>query len=247
MFRTHIFSFVGALALTIGLVSCDDSASTAPTDSTNESVLKFHSESSDFLASVQEFEAIDVSSDDTPINFVVGPNDPAGDDHGRGRGHGGRDSVKDGRDSTKKNDDSVRHEPRNPGERRYAHIIGYYQRILSQLNLTDEQVPLVRACVTAFKECFDVATASYRQSRADLVAANRAALADLKQQVTDGTLTPEEARQQLKALREQFRTDMKALDDAYTAAVRECRQTLEDCIKSHLTQEQLDKWTEIVG
>lgn len=246
MVRTHILSFVGALALTLGLVSCSDSASTAPTDSANESALKFQSESRDLLASIQEIEAIEITTDDTPINIVSGPHDPASGGHGRV--HDGRDSVKkDGRDSAKKPHDSTRHQPPSPDERRFAHIIKYYQRILSQLDLSDEQVPLVRACITAFKECFDAATARYRQARADLMADARAAVAELKQQVTDGTLTPEEARAQLKALREQLRADMKALDQAYTAAVRECRQAMEECIKSHLTPEQLEQWKRLVG
>jgi len=246
MVRTHILSFVGALALTIGIVSCSDSASTAPTDSANDAALKFNSESNDLLASIQQIEAIEITTDDIPITIVSGPHDPASDGHGRG--HDGRDSVKkDGRDSTKKPHDTIRHHPPSPDERRFAHIIKYYQRILSQLSLSDEQVPLIRACVTAFKECFDAATARYRQARADLMAEARAAVADLKQQVADGTLTPEEARQQLKAIREQLRSDMKALNDAYTAAVRECRQGLEDCIKSHLTPEQLEKWKRLVG
>ncbi|KXK55125.1 MAG: hypothetical protein IPM61_15025 [Chlorobi bacterium] len=247
MARTHILSFVGAVALTIGLVSCNDSATTEPTDSTSESVLKLHSESSDFLAAMQEVEAIDITSDDTPIN-LVGPDDPAGGGRGHdGRGHGGRDTLKDRHDTGKHHRDSVRHDRPNPGERRYGHIVHYYQRILSQLDLTDDQAQLIRDCFTAFKECFDAATTRYRQARADLIAEARAAVAELKQQVADGTLTPEEARQQLKALREQFRADMNGLNEAYTAAVRECRQALEECIKSHLTEEQLEEWHRLVG
>lgn len=120
-----------------------------------------------------------------------------------------------------------------------------YQRILAQLHLTEEQTAAIRICFTEYRECVTSASTRYRAARTESHETLKAGLARVRAAVEGGTMTREEAGAAVKSLTEAYREQVKGLDTAFRAAIAACQTALEECIKGHLTEEQLVRWNRL--
>lgn len=228
MITKRILPLMGAIVLGMMVFTgCQDSATVAPTSSgTDDALYRMYSVDD---AAVDAFAAVPASFDEA-LNTLTPASNPPGRGGDDSTGNGGRGGDNGGRDD-------------HGGLSRGTDLV----RILRQLNLTDSQWIAIRGCFNDYKECVRTAMARYRAAIQSEREELRAEVARLKAAVENGDLTPEEARAIYRRLMEGHRATARDLKEALRTALENCRVALIDCIKSHLTDEQLARWERLTG
>ncbi len=230
-------SMIGALAVLALLAACSDAVvdsndqGTVTTDDPYE-VLKLDYDEVDGAA-MDEVDVAASEMEDLLLNRVDRKDDRPND---RGRQDDKRPS--DGRDRA---DDHRR--PHDRGPKDHLHHVSY-SRIIRALELTDEQTESVKLCFEDLRECVSSANTRYVAAVKEQTEELRNAVERLRTAVDNGDMTPEEAREVLKGLVDDYRASVKELTEAYREAVKACHEAFEACVESILTPEQLEIWNE---
>ena len=132
--------------------------------------------------------------------------------------------------------------PRDDQGRRPPVKMDNLERILRQLQLTPEQAAAIRICAQQNRECASSAQSRYDAARRAIAEELRTRLMELRQQVADGSVTPEQARAMHARIMAAHRSAMEPLNHAIRTAVEACRAAFEECVKSNLTREQIVRW-----
>lgn len=132
--------------------------------------------------------------------------------------------------------DSVRKQPRPT-------IFG---DLLQRLNLTREQKPTVERFLTEHRNCVESCVKELKDAERQILMNGRVEEDKIKTKVKNGEITREQARQELRKLRESVNTRLKELPKD---KVRECIKSCDDRfianLREILTSEQriiLEKW-----
>ena len=125
--------------------------------------------------------------------------------------------------------------------------LGSYKHILQQLGLSDEQKAAIKRCFDAYRDCVKSAAERYRTVRQEKHDALKDRIARVRAAVENGSMTAEEGRNLVKGFTEAYRNDIIEMNAAFKAAIEDCRTRLHDCIRGHLTAEQIAKWDELNG
>jgi hypothetical protein len=120
-----------------------------------------------------------------------------------------------------------------------------YERILRQLQLSERQVAAIRVCFTEYRECATSSATRYRNARGEMSDALKNGIARVRAAVEGGSMTRQEAGEAIARLTRTYRQDVTALNDAFKSAVDACKASLDSCIESHLTEEQLVRWNRL--
>ncbi len=113
------------------------------------------------------------------------------------------------------------HDRRGPDGRPHFHPFG---RLLNALHLTEEQRGEVKSLMDAHAACVKEAMAAYREYMHEFMAKYREAHAEIIAALRAGEITPEEAREAMKALRERMRAALE--NDESRMRLRE---VIKDC------------------
>lgn len=118
--------------------------------------------------------------------------------------------------------------------------------LLAKLNLTPEQKPIVEKLLSEHKACVEACVKGLKDAEREIMMGARLQENEIKEKVKKGELTKEQARLQLRQLREQTQIKLKSLP---TEKVRECVKSCDETfiakLKEILTPEQkiiLEKW-----
>jgi hypothetical protein len=114
--------------------------------------------------------------------------------------------------------------------------------VIRQLGLSAEQDSLIRLCFAAQRECKTGAEATYMAARRPLCDSLQATLRAIRAAVEAGTITRAEANTQIRAANDAYRASVGAIEAAYRSALDACQHDFNDCVRSHLTPEQAQKW-----
>lgn len=118
--------------------------------------------------------------------------------------------------------------------------------LIVKLNLTPEQKPLVEKLLIEHKSCVDACVKGLKDAEREIMMNARTEEAKIKELLKKGEITGEQARRELRQLREATQTKLKALPKE---KVRECVKSCDDQfiakLKEILTPEQkiiLENW-----
>jgi hypothetical protein len=122
-----------------------------------------------------------------------------------------------------------------------------FARLLDALKLDETQRASVAELLAQHKECVDAALASLRAAEREIIAAAEAARKDVLAQVQAGTLTRQEAIEQIRNINQRARTALKGLPqrEGTRAAIKNCDETFYAGLETLLTPEQvviLKRW-----
>jgi polyhydroxyalkanoate synthesis regulator phasin len=119
--------------------------------------------------------------------------------------------------------------PRNP-----------FERLLGALKLTDEQKAQVTDLLAAHKACATAALEALKAAERAIMEAAKASRDEIKAGVEAGTITRDEARQQLRDLNKATREALKNLPEREAArtALKNCDDTFLAALGSILTEDQ---------
>lgn len=161
----------------------------------------------------------------------------------------GADIVTDLSDATTTTDhkwgDNV---PSKPGDkfRKHRHKRLIVGRILKDLELTDEQKEQVKTIFDQHKEVAMAIHESFKSQVQDILDSAKTKREEIKLKVDAGDITKEEARELIKQLNEETRTQIEATEAFLTAQAELCilKKQLLDDVASVLTGDQLTKYNE---
>lgn len=118
--------------------------------------------------------------------------------------------------------------------------------LLQKLNLTSEQKPVVERLLSEHKACVDACVKGLKDAERQIIMNARLEEAKIKELLKKGEITGDQARRELRQLREKTNAQLKELPKG---KVRECVKSCDDQfivkIKEILTPEQktiLEKW-----
>ncbi|MBC8124681.1 MAG: hypothetical protein H7X70_03005 [Candidatus Kapabacteria bacterium] len=116
-----------------------------------------------------------------------------------------------------------------------------FSDLLRHLNLTAEQKVTVDRLLASHSDCVKAALENLRAAEKAIVQAARAAAEAVKQQVKDGTLTREEAREQLRAISKRTHEALRNLPgrEEARAAIKACDESFIRGLSEILTEDQL--------
>jgi hypothetical protein len=117
-----------------------------------------------------------------------------------------------------------------------------YRAAASQFGLSAGQDSLFRVYLAALRDCAGSAATSYRAARQTAFAPYRTRIDSIRAAVKGGTITREEAKAQLDAIRAEFEAVIAPLNEQLRTEVSSCRSTFEAAVEAMLTAEQRDVW-----
>lgn len=119
-----------------------------------------------------------------------------------------------------------------------------FERIMKQLNLTDEQKAQIKQFLQSHKDCMEAALEDLRTAVKPLLDAAKVQRQAIIANYKNGTIDKKEALKELVDLNKQTRDNIKNDADVQAAKskIQECRKTLFDNIKSILTDAQKEKF-----
>ncbi len=126
-----------------------------------------------------------------------------------------------------------------------------FRFIFKQLQLTEEQLALVKEVMIAHRDCEKNARIAFHTAIAEIIAEANAQRQSIIQQVKDGAITKEEARELLKALNEETKAKIEETGAIETlqAALKDCTETMIAAMHEILDDKQdaiFDKWLEMM-
>lgn len=126
----------------------------------------------------------------------------------------------------------------NPGNKGPRHP---FERLLGALNLTPDQKAQVQELLAAHKDCATAALEALKAAERAILDRAKAAREEIKAGVEAGTVTREEARQQLRDLNKATREAIKNLPEreAARAALKECDDRFLAALRGILTEDQI--------
>lgn len=134
--------------------------------------------------------------------------------------------------------------PRKPDGKKPSPTI--FGDLLQRLNLKPEQKPVVERLLSEHKTCVDACVKGLKDAEREILINARTEEAKIKEKLKKGEITGEQARRELRQLRERTNTQLKELPKG---KVRECIKSCDDTfiakLKEILTPEQkiiLEKW-----
>lgn len=118
--------------------------------------------------------------------------------------------------------------------------------LLQRLNLTAEQKPLVEKLLSEHKACVDACVKGLKDAEREIIMNARLEEAKIKELLKKGEITGDQARRELRQLREETQTKLKSLPkEKVRECVKSCDETFIAKLKEILTPEQkiiLEKW-----
>ena len=118
--------------------------------------------------------------------------------------------------------------------------------ILKDLNLTQDQIDLVKEIMDDHRDCMDAAFEHFREANQEIIEAANEERRAIHQQVIDGTITREEAEELIQQLNEQ--THEAILNNPESEAAHEemcsCKLSVLNSIREILNAEQQQIWDE---
>ena len=136
-------------------------------------------------------------------------------------------------DTTKK--DTVRKAPVTP-----------FRDLIALLKITKEQAPIVEKLIAEHKACVEGCVSGLKNAEREILMNGRTEEAKIKELLKKGEITGEQARRELRQLRESTQTKLKSLPkDKVRECVKSCDETFIAKLKEILTTEQkiiLEKW-----
>jgi hypothetical protein len=156
----------------------------------------------------------------------------------------------DFQDATETNEMFIYQNPKNgkldPGRQQKPPKIFPFLRILNQLELTDEQKASVKEFINEYNATVREAMIALRESQKKILDAAKDEYKKIMEDLKNGVITRQEAKEKLKALNKRVREALK--NNPANARVKNiidtARQTLLDNIRSILTDDQKVKWDE---
>lgn len=119
--------------------------------------------------------------------------------------------------------------------------------LLSKLNLTPEQKPMVERLLIQHKACVESCVKGLKDAEREIMMNARLQEQSIKTKVKSGEITREQAQRELRQLREETKTKLKSLPkDKVRECVKSCDDQFIAKLKEILTPEQkiiLEKWT----
>lgn len=148
-------------------------------------------------------------------------------------------------------DESERFEPvRNTREQHQKrNMVSPLRKILSQLNLTEEQRISISRYMLANRDCEMAILRALRESEMEIINSANAERREIMAQFQAGEITREEARELINALNRETRQALfnNPVRARAMEAIKNCRETLFDNIRSILTEEQLVRFNRLLG
>jgi len=137
-------------------------------------------------------------------------------------------------------------ERRNPDNRFKPQKRFFLGRILSALDLTEEQRAAISEDLQAHHDCMTEAMLALREAEYELISVANEQRRAIYEQLRNGEITREEAQELIRGIFEELREDLENDEDvqAARAAIEACFDTLFDNIAAELTEEQLALWNE---
>lgn len=118
--------------------------------------------------------------------------------------------------------------------------------LLQKLNLTSEQKPVVERLLSEHKACVDACVKGLKDAERQIIMNARLEEAKIKELLKKGEITGDQARRELRQLREKTNAQLKELPKAKVReCVKSCDETFIAKLKEILTPEQktiLEKW-----
>ena len=122
-----------------------------------------------------------------------------------------------------------------------------YRAAAAQLGLSAAQDSLFRAYLADLRSCAEGPAATYRAAREAAFAPYKPTVDSIRAAVRAGTITHDEARTRLDAIRAEVETVIAPLNEELRTAVASCRATFEAAVAAMLTAEQLELWNTLKG
>ncbi|MCX7909507.1 MAG: hypothetical protein N2560_08335 [Ignavibacteria bacterium] len=122
-------------------------------------------------------------------------------------------------------------------------------RILKQLNLTDEQKTQVREFISQYRDCVKNALMALRESEKTIIEGANQARQNVMEQLKNGEIDKETARQLLKQINERTREALmnNPVREQVLQQLKECWETLIANIKSILDDNQKALFEELIA
>ena len=124
-----------------------------------------------------------------------------------------------------------------------------FSDLLQRLNLTPEQKPIVERFVSEYRSCVESCVQGLKVAERQILMNSRIQQDAIIAKVKSGELTKEQGRLQLRQLREETQTKLKALPkDKVRECVKSCEEQFIAKLKEILTPEQkitLERWVVI--
>lgn len=118
--------------------------------------------------------------------------------------------------------------------------------LIQRLNLTAEQKPVVERLLVEHRSCVDACVKGLKDAEREILMNAKVQEKTIKEKLKKGEITGEQARRELRQLRESVNTQLKALPkDKVRECVKSCDETFIAKLKEILTPEQkiiLEKW-----
>jgi hypothetical protein len=119
-----------------------------------------------------------------------------------------------------------------------------FERIMKQLNLTDEQKTQIKQFIQSHKDCMEAALEDLRTALQPILETAKTQRQAIVNNYKNGTIDKKEALKELSDLNKQTRLNIKndANVQAAITKIQDCRKALFDNIKSILTDTQKTKF-----
>ena len=118
--------------------------------------------------------------------------------------------------------------------------------LLQRLNLTSEQKPIVEKLLSEHKACVDACVKGLKDAEREILINAKVQESNIKEKLKKGEITGEQARRELRSLRERVNKELKELPkDKVRECVKSCDTTFLLKLKEILSPEQreiLQRW-----
>lgn len=126
-----------------------------------------------------------------------------------------------------------------------------FRFIFKQLQLTEEQLALVKVVMTDHRDCEKAARIAFHTAIAEIIADANVQRQTIIQQVKDSAITREEARELLRALNEETKANIEESGavEELQAALKDCTETMIASMHEILDDNQdiiFDRWLEMM-
>jgi hypothetical protein len=122
-----------------------------------------------------------------------------------------------------------------------------YRLAVDSLNLTAEQDSLVSLCFEQARSCGLDAQQTFLTARRAIDSAMRPSLDSIRTLVQAGAMTRDQAHTAIDAIKATYATQVREMNAAFTASIDSCRSSLDNCVRGHLTAEQLVIWIRLIA
>ena len=125
----------------------------------------------------------------------------------------------------------------------------HFHRIFRELDLTSDQIDLIKDFMNGHKDCMSEAFIGFREANEEIITAAREERREIIQQIHDEVITREEGHELLRELNERTREAVRNNPESILAheEMCSCKLILLDNIRTVLNADQQVIWDEWVG